>query len=349
MYQSYIVGSAIFEWGDRSHCISLSGVDKIDRNKKTQLQICIIDNLILPILSSAQHNIHKKVLFGMRKQCPALRGFSRIIISRDLWKSIFVPAVTYRNAVLVFGSDFEEKLEVVQRGVMRYALGCRFVCANEFVEGEMGYSTFIEREFKSKIKYAWRLMEQNGKWANELQRVKQAQKIKTKWDRRVEFSMRRVGIRGIEWNDESIVREEKSLNSRIRGMRNDQWKREMEHKSSLGLYRNNKQEMVGSEFLYDNREGSKLLADARAGMLNTRVHRGHYKNIREECGLCGEEREDIEHVVMKCKFLGERGNGIEEALGFGEEISWESVGETKSRLTRWQRETRKIEDIEGGQ
>jgi hypothetical protein len=111
------------------------------------------------------------------------------------------------------------------------------------------------------------------------------------------------------------------------------------------LYSLYKKEMGGSENLYDNWVWSRLLADARSGMLNTIVHKAHFKNIRKKCGLCGEERVDIEHVVLRCRSLGETGYGIEEALGFGEEISWDKVRETRGRLTRWQRETRKIEDI----
>ena len=276
----------------------------------------------------------------------ALWGFNRLIIARDLWKAIFVPAISYGNAVLVFGSEFEKKMEVVQRGVMRYAIGCGFTCANEFVEGEINYSTFLSREFRSKIRYFWGLMENNGKWANEIQKVKQINKIKTKLDRRVEFALRSVGLRGLEWTEESVEREERGLNRKIKGMREVEWQNGMEGKSSLQLYRKYKKEMVGNEIIYDNGEGSRLLANARAGMLNTRVYRSHFMNIVEDCGLCGEGAEDIEHVIKTCKFLGEREGQIEEYLGFGEEIKWDMLSGTKNRLIRWKWETGKIEDTE---
>src|SRR6266478_5931648 len=113
----------------------------------------------------------------------SLWSFNRFIVTRDLRKALFATALSYGNAVLVFGQVFENMLEARQRMVGRYAMGCRYTCANEFVVGECGMSSFKEREAVSKIKC----------WAAKVQEVKRGMKIKTKWDWRVDFMLRIAG------------------------------------------------------------------------------------------------------------------------------------------------------------
>ena len=73
--------------------------------------------------------------------------------SQGRWKAVYVPAITFANAVCVQNSIFCDIMDGVQREVIRYAMGCRFNCSNEFVEGEAGMSKFIEREIQSKLRY----------------------------------------------------------------------------------------------------------------------------------------------------------------------------------------------------
>ena len=106
-------------------------------------------------------------------------------------------------------------------------------------------------------------------------------------------------------------------------------------KSSMGLYRSNKEDWGVVEGLYDNSKGSCLLADARAGMLDTNVHRRHFEDIDTTCGLCGGGEETIEHVVVGCAELGVRHIELRDALGLGDSINWEMIRETKQRLSWW--------------
>src|SRR6266478_4571860 len=97
-------------------------------------------------------------------------------------------------------------METKQRIVARYALGCRYGCANEFVVGESEMSSFLERESTSKIKYFLRLkqIDKERFWAAKLQGVKEELGMKTKWDRRVQFVIRKVGWSRVVWDEANI-------------------------------------------------------------------------------------------------------------------------------------------------
>lgn len=78
-----------------------------------------------------------------------------------------------------------------------------------------------------------------------------------------------------------------------------------------------------------------MLADARAGMLDTRVHRSHFEETETVCRVCGEAGETVEHVVVGCGGLGVREVEMRVALGLGNAIELEEVMETKRRLSWW--------------
>ena len=61
----------------------------------------------------------------------------------------------------------------------------------------------------------------------------------------------------------------KELKTRVQSELDSTWKRSMEAKSTLSVYRQSKETRGLTKDMYDNSRGSRLLALARAGMLNT--------------------------------------------------------------------------------
>ncbi len=272
----------------------------------------------------------------------SLWSFNRYIVSRDLWKALYVPAITYGNAVLVFGSEFEKLMEAKQRIVARYAMGCRYGCSNEFVVGDSGMSSFLERESVSKIKYFLRLKQVDKEkfWAAKLQEVKEEMGIKTKWDRRVQFVIRKAGWNRVVWDEESVENGKNKVKERVSEYENERWRRSMSEKVSLQMYREGKRDRGAEEGLYDNSVGSGLLADARAGMLDTMELRSKYMDVSDICRLCNEKREDIRHIILECRELGDRNINLQTGLGIGEPRNGEEIKRTKKRLGKWRKMVR---------
>lgn len=88
-------------------------------------------------------------------------------------------------------------------------------------------------------------------------------------------------------------------------------------KSSLEVYREYKGNREATLGIYDNGMGSGLLADARAGMLNTRgLQKKYTEELEDVCRVCGESGESMGHIILECEGLGGKRNiGIERALG----------------------------------
>ena len=77
----------------------------------------------------------------------------------------------------------------------------------------------------------------------------------------------------------------------------------MDKKTSLRIYILEKKE-IGYEHCYRNNSYSRFLARARTNSLQLEEHKGRgLKNYDPNCKLCGEEKEDITHFIIKCKKL----------------------------------------------
>ena len=85
-------------------------------------------------------------------QAEVLWKFDRFQTTKIQWKATCVSALTYCNTVLVMSTKLRRKIETAQRQAAKWVLGDpAFHIANEFLEGELGWSSFEEREAKSKI------------------------------------------------------------------------------------------------------------------------------------------------------------------------------------------------------
>ncbi|KAH7963948.1 hypothetical protein HPB52_023979 [Rhipicephalus sanguineus] len=74
-------------------------------------------------------------------------------------------------------------------------------------------------------------------------------------------------------------------------------------KPALNLYSEAKQ-AGEKDPLYENSKRSRLLCEARCGMLQTRLTRARYTpNLETKCPLCTLEDESIEHIVLHCPAL----------------------------------------------
>ena len=85
-------------------------------------------------------------------------GFNRFEISKTQWKATAVPKLTYSNAVTVTSKKLQDLLERTQRDAGRWSLGIPgYKVANEFIQGELGWSSFEAREAQSKLRYMKRI------------------------------------------------------------------------------------------------------------------------------------------------------------------------------------------------
>ena len=79
-------------------------------------------------------------------------------------------------------------------------------------------------------------------------------------------------------------------------------------KTSLRIYNLEKGDK-GYDFCYRNNSSSKFFARARINAFHLEEQKGwRQKNYNTTCKLCGEEREDLVHFIIKCKSLETKRN-----------------------------------------
>ncbi|KAH7954487.1 hypothetical protein HPB49_019142 [Dermacentor silvarum] len=199
-------------------------------------------------------------------------------------------------------------LERGQRGVGRLALGCHGRVAVEAIQGDLEWSSFEAREDKEQGS-----LRGTGAWARRVFRYTSLNGVSTQWSRRLYSLCRKFSLF------------------------TDPVQEDSERKWSM-------------ERLYDNSAGSALLFETRAGALRTKVYRRRFDQSVDDstvqCRACGDDEENIEHIVLRCDRLCPRqpeGTTLPEALGFVEArndqntnvrpLSATSI--TKARLLKW--------------
>ena len=95
------------------------------------------------------------------------------------------------------------------------------------------------------------------------------------------------------------------MKGKVTAVLNEEWIRGMARESTLGYYQVGMEEMGATPGLYDNSQGSRLLAEARAGVLRTRAYRARYESeVSPECTLCGMGRETVHSAEEYLRRLG---------------------------------------------
>ncbi|KAH7949133.1 hypothetical protein HPB49_005559 [Dermacentor silvarum] len=269
----------------------------------------------------------------------SLWSYSRYEVMRALWKMVAVKGLTYANAVLCLSSGVWEFLERRQREIGRLAPGVRRLTPVEAIQEEMGWSSFTAREAVAKATYENQLLRLPGENVARPVMVHTifAEKS-TKWMRRTAALRRHFGLPTICLEDAAQKpRDPMSRGTRLQVRQREAaaWRKAAEQKSSLELYRSEKLE-IRTECCYDNSKGSALLAEAKAGVLRTRIWRERFtEGVSTTCALCGESDETLCHVVLECGgIFPTRTQALPTALGFKTEEGG-AAEVTKKRLEFW--------------
>lgn len=287
-----------------------------------------------------------------RLHAQSLWTFNRFEISKIQWKATAVPRLTYGNAVTASkgSKKLVSHLEKIQIEAGRWALGITgFKVANEFIQGEMGWSTFEAREARSKLNYFARISSfAPERWPRAILSMMGITNTYTEAILRLKYLKTRYscGDIPIEYSNNQIPLlnlYNKAVEKRVQQVMDREWKEGMNLKPSLEIYKQYKRDRGRTSFgIYENGRGSALLALARAGMLPTRLHRSKFQPIHTHCILCGMEEETVQHVIMECTPHHFEREELEDRMGFSEPIHRVKVDWTKKKLEEWERETRKI-------
>jgi len=170
------------------------------------------------------------------------------------------------------------------------------------MRGEIGISTVKSRVARGRLQY-WRRIEQGEN--DTLRKVLHgAQQSRSEWVRGTRKYMDWVGIQ----EEELRVMSRGEVKRRVARKVEEEWRNEMEGKSTLRIYREFKKEMREED--YEGGMESRIWFGARTGSL--RLGYRSWGEGEEGCRLCGAEREDDLHFILECEVLEEiRGEAME--------------------------------------
>ena len=175
------------------------------------------------------------------------------------------------------------RLQTVENGVYRKILGARDYAPLVTLRGEIGASEMESRLKQDRIMLAKSILGGRNELMKEVLRNVRRDR-ENGWSIRLSQYLREIGL---EYGD--IVRTSgKEIKERVRRVDTEKWERELERKTTLGMYRKYKG-VIREERIYDNRYSSDLLYGARANALGLNDFRRH-EGGDMRCDLCVGER-----------------------------------------------------------
>ncbi|CAN7997050.1 unnamed protein product, partial [Ixodes hexagonus] len=190
-------------------------------------------------------------------------------------------------------------IERRQRDAGRQDLNCHGNVAIEAIQGDIGWSTFEAREASSKLAYRGRLLHMDRhRWARRVFDYISVNCVQTRWTKRIYQLRKKYGFFTQPVMEATASKWACEVRRRFKEAETAHWVEEANKKSSLQIYSAHK-ETIGPETYYDNGLGSRLLFEARAGALRTRLYRQRFDPTIDSVH-CDQEDETTVHLVLHC-------------------------------------------------
>jgi hypothetical protein len=221
------------------------------------------------------------------------------LIGKSYWKGVALPGILYGSSVIDFTKSDIEKLQKIENKVYRQILGAPLYTPQTTLRGEIGATSMEARIMKSTLKYLKYLEERDDTMLSKMSLTMRGMHNKSKWTKNIKLYLSRLKLTFHQLN----LMTNKEIEDKIRNYDTDMWKKEMESKSTIHIYRQWRTALGKEEKTYDNKPASVLLFRARTNTLPLK-DRNRHTGGKIECDLCGAYKEDLEHFLLDCTEYG---------------------------------------------
>ena len=230
-------------------------------------------------------------------------------------KSAIRPSIEYGSEVWEGNKSQAGSLESIILDGAKRILGCSSKTCNEAVRGDMGLDTLQSRRDRAKLKWWYKLATLpedrypkqlfNQKWNIKPRRGRQ-RKV---WSRMVDDLFKSLDIDKSEWledikhGDSSSASFMASVEECISERESRKFEEGLNTKVKLGMYKRFGKSVEFKKYLHGICDaGSRLLFKFRSGTqgLNEELGRHRGREGKTECSLCGNECENVSHVLWEC-------------------------------------------------
>lgn len=227
------------------------------------------------------------------------KSCNKLLIGKTYWKGVVLPCLLYGLGVVVWSGGELEKLQKVENSVWRCILGAPGYAPITAMRGDIGASTMLVRDIKSKLKYVRYAINSGNKLLSTIMTEIMHNK-EDPYVRKVEEYMNKIGIGDI---DGLMKLTDEKLEDKARDYDERMWREELESKKTLELYIAHKGKIKEEKF-YDNTEESILMFKARSNTLKLNW-RKRFEDGNVTCTICGREEETLYHFLKNCTRLTE--------------------------------------------
>ena len=241
------------------------------------------------------------------------RSVNKLLIGKTYWKQIIIPSILYGSGIIDFTKDELNKLQAIENSVYRKILGAPKYTPVECLRGDVGASSVVSRDIRTKLNYYKYIKTGNNKLLKDIltdMEEKNYEIVKS-----YENMMKLLRITNIY---------EENIKDKMIEYDNECWKSGMSSKNSIEMYRIYK-DKIKEENIYENSKKSELWFKLRSNTINLNI-RKRFENKSTICELCMIEEETLQHFILKCpKLQGIRNNCIEIQWPINEKID-ETIG-----------------------
>ena len=232
------------------------------------------------------------------------RSCHRVIVGKSYWKGVALPRVLYAVEVMDMTEEDIRRLQVMENGVLRKMLNAPSYAVVAGLRGEVGIGTMKSRLIRGRLQYVRRKKQGEDSIAARMME-EMIEHGGSSWMKKTVEYMKWIGI-GVE---EVGLSTGEQLKKKIAQKVEEEWRQELEGKSSMARYRMRKQKMREED--YDGSPESRVWLRARLNCMELK-DRERFEGGDGSCVMCDGGKEDLKHFVMDCRKLDrERGVAIE--------------------------------------
>ena len=235
------------------------------------------------------------------------KSCNRMIKGKTFWKGLVIPNLLYANDVIVFNKKELDKLQVYDNKAYRQILKVPCYTAVSFLRGEVGASSSVSRDMKSKILFLKHCLEENKNAILKEIVMNEKDKKSTKWFKSIGEYLRKLNL-----NFETVSSGDREvIEKRIKEWDTNVWREEMVGRKTLEIYRRNKVDIAEEKWF---RNGSKYSIMMRARSNTLELGWRERQEGEKTCKLCRRETETLEHFILDCSVLEQTRKNIVDKL-----------------------------------
>lgn len=225
------------------------------------------------------------------------RSCNKVLIGSTYWKSIVLPTVMYGSEVICYTKAEIDAIQKEENKAYRYILNAPKYTPLSTLRGEIGSSTHLTRDMKTKLLFVIHILVDGNALLKELFED-MFEHSNDLWIKNIKTYLSELGIskgKLIKLRRDEIKELITKRDTRL-------WREEIRSKTTLQIYQENKNSISNEYEIYDNTYASEILFQARSNTIRLNW-RNRFRNEQTKCQMCEEENEDLEHFLLYCPAL----------------------------------------------